>query len=74
MRLIGQVLHSSKNSRLVLRTDCVPKGNERVYTEGGEPIGRVAEVFGPVKKPFVSVKPFKNVNLEKIIGEKIFTK
>lgn len=74
MYLLGEVLHVSKDHRLIVRADRAPKSNTQVYAQDGNTVGRIAEVFGPMKKPFVSVKPFKNVDFKKIEGEEVFIK
>jgi rRNA processing protein Gar1 len=38
-------------------------------------VGVVHDIFGPVVSPYVSVKPFKNLNrddLEALVGEKAY--
>lgn len=50
----------SKSGRLIIRAEYVPKLDIEVYDEKLRVVGRVQDVLGPVKAPFVAIKPDKN--------------
>ena len=54
---LGKVLHVSSTRRLILRAETKPSLGTQVYDSKLRPVGSVAEIFGPVKKPYISVKP-----------------
>jgi len=57
MRRLGKVSHYAKQGFLILRTDWVPSLNDPVVDKGLTVVGVVKDVFGPVKRPYVAVKP-----------------
>ena len=74
MRRLGKVLHVSSRGSIVLRTDKTPPiGKEaRVLDKKAQDIGFVIDVFGPVKSPYVSVRPRKNVDAKKLVGQMLY--
>jgi rRNA processing protein Gar1 len=50
----------------------VDRINHTVVTREGRRVGRVYDVFGPVKRPYVSIKRFKSERLNKLDGEWIY--
>lgn len=57
MKRLGKVSHYAKQGFLILRTDWVPSLNDPVVDKKLTVIGVVKDVFGPVKRPYVAVKP-----------------
>ena len=57
MKRLGKVSHYAKQGFLVLRTDWVPSLNDPVVDKKLTVVGVVKDVFGPVKRPYVAVKP-----------------
>ncbi len=57
MRRLGKVSHYAKQGFLILRSDWVPSLNSPVVDKGLTFVGTVKDVFGPVKRPYVAVKP-----------------
>ena len=59
MRRLGKVLHLSKSGNLILRLDQppVPAISTKVCDYKLRQIGVVNNILGPVKSPYVSVKP-----------------
>ncbi|AJC71816.1 MAG: H/ACA RNA-protein complex protein Gar1 [Thermococcus sp.] len=57
MKRLGKVSHYAKQGFLIVRTNWVPSLNDRVVDKDLTFVGIVKDVFGPVKAPFVAVKP-----------------
>ena len=76
MLQLGKVLHLSKNRMLVLRCESGKPQKEKasVFNEGNLKIGVISEIFGPVKKPYVTVKPQKSIDTAKQVGETLYIK
>ncbi len=55
MERIGAPLHRVQGY-IILRVDRVPRIGVPVYDGGGRKVGFVADVFGPVRRPYVAVK------------------
>jgi len=77
---LGLVMHRSKSDRLILLMDekkgkvkhrdkklaKLPVSNSIVVTQNMNKIGKVDEVFGPVDRPFVSVKVFSRFTINEL--------
>ncbi|ACS32976.1 Gar1/Naf1 family protein [Thermococcus gammatolerans] len=57
MKRLGRVSHYAKQGFLIIRTNWVPSLNDRVVDKDLTFVGIIKDVFGPVKAPFVAVKP-----------------
>ncbi len=58
LKRLGVVLHVSKNTgNLILRAEFAPRVGERVLDSRLRVVGTVFDVFGPVSRPYVSVRP-----------------
>ena len=74
MRRLGKVLHVSARGAIILRTEKTPPiGKQaRVLDKKAQEIGFVIDVFGPVKTPYVSVRPKEGVDPSKLIGQMLY--
>jgi rRNA processing protein Gar1 len=59
LRRLGKVLHMSKSGNLILRLEQppVPQEYSRVVDYKMKTVGVINNILGPVKNPYVSVKP-----------------
>lgn len=57
MKNLGIVKNVAYNGKLVVKAGLKPKIGEKVYDRSMSEVGKVWRVFGPVKAPYVSVKP-----------------
>ena len=75
MHPIGSVLHISKNHTLVLQLNSENPGkNTTAYNEDGKRIGVISEVFGSVKKPYLTIKPGRYIDEKTLVGKTVYTK
>lgn len=72
MKRLGIVADISYRGTLVIRAEIPPTEGEKVFTGEGEQIGRVDRVFGPVSRPYVSVKPTGREKLMGLIGRETY--
>ena len=70
MRRLGKVLHISKRGSIILQTDKTPPvgGRSVVLDKQAKEVGTIIDVFGPVKTPYVAVRPKRNTNPHKLVG------
>jgi len=68
---LGRVLHLSRNKNLITRTITPPQIGMTVVDRKHQKVGTVKDVFGPVKNPYVSVKP-DVVKPEEYVGKTIY--
>jgi RNA-binding protein len=72
MMKLGVASHLTRRKRIIVKVQKIPKLNTKVYDEKGNEIGEVIDVLGPVREPYVAVKPIKNENLEELVGKELF--
>jgi RNA-binding protein len=64
LQRLGRVLHVTPSRNVVVKVEAPPKIGEKVVDEKLKQVGTVSDVFGPVSKPYVAVKPnIKNPTL-----------
>jgi len=71
MKRLGKVSHYAKQGFLILRSDWIPSLNDPVVDKNLNLIGIIKDVFGPVKMPYVAVKP-KVKNPEEYVGQVLY--
>ncbi|HIP88962.1 MAG TPA: H/ACA RNA-protein complex protein Gar1 [Thermococcus paralvinellae] len=71
MKRLGKVSHYAKQGFLILRSDWIPSLNDPVVDKNLNLIGIIKDVFGPVKMPYVAVKP-KVKNPEGYVGQVLY--
>ena len=71
MKRLGKVSHYAKQGLLILRSDWIPSLNDPVVDKNLNLIGIIKDVFGPVKMPYVAVKP-KVKNPEEYVGQVLY--
>lgn len=67
MKLLGRVLHLTRRG-LVVRVEETPSLGKEVYDSSNRKIGTILDIFGPVKGPYVAVKPDKGMKEEDLAG------
>ena len=75
MKFLGNSLHIANSGKLIARSSQTPSAGGIVYDSSHNKVGKVSYVFGPTKKPYISIRLFKSADrkrLEKNYGEKLF--
>ena len=75
MKFLGNSLHIANSGKLIARSSQTPSAGGIVYDSNHNKIGKVSYVFGPTKKPYISIRLFKSADkkrLERNYGEKLF--
>ncbi len=55
MKHIGKVQNISPKGRLIIRVDKPPNMGAPIYSKDGGVIGTIHDIFGPEKRPYISV-------------------
>jgi len=76
LRRLGQVLHISKRGAIILRTDKTPPMGSRsiVLDKKAREVGIIIDVFGPVKEPYVAVRPKGDFDTSNLVGQMLYLK
>jgi RNA-binding protein len=74
MKKLGTVSHISNKGKMNVRSHKTPGFGISVFTHDKKRLGIVHDIFGPTKKPYISVKlNVKNSkNLENRVGETLY--
>jgi rRNA processing protein Gar1 len=70
---VGTVLRRARSGMVIVRLKREPKEGQVLCDSKGRPVGKVVEVFGPVRSPYASLMP-KTDRVEGLLGEKVFTR
>lgn len=74
MRRLGKVLHISNRGSIIIRTEKTPPvGNTSVVMDkNAQEVGAIIDVFGPVKFPYVAIKPNRGYDPQKLVGQMLY--
>jgi RNA-binding protein len=74
LRRLGKVLHISKRGSIILQTDKTPSvgGRSVVLDKKAQEVGIIIDVFGPVKTPYVAVRPKRKTDPHKLVGQMLY--
>lgn len=75
MDYLGTVKGLGYDGNILVKGEFTPKPSQKVMDKGKRTIGSVLRIFGPVNKPFITVRPPKNhkPSLD-IIGKDVYVK
>ncbi|MHA1614514.1 MAG: H/ACA ribonucleoprotein complex subunit GAR1 [Candidatus Thorarchaeota archaeon] len=74
MRRLGKVLHISNRGSIIIRTEKTPPVGRQtiVMDKKAQEVGTIIDVFGPVKYPYVAIKPNRGYNPQKLVGQMLY--
>jgi RNA-binding protein len=74
LRRLGTVLHVSNRGSIIVRTEKVPPvgGKSMVFDKRAQEIGTIIDVFGPVRNPYLAIRPCKESDPTKLIGQVLY--
>jgi len=72
LRRIGSILHISPSRKAVIKTAKPPKIGETLYDESRKPVGKVHDVFGPIRSPYIEVN-IEDREPSKLVGRMLYT-
>ena len=71
-RPIGTAIHVAKSGRLVIKAKGDIRTGEFVFDERGNQVGKVLEVIGPTRSPYLTVIP-ANEQSKRVIGRLVYS-
>jgi len=74
LRRLGKVLHISNRGSIILRTEKTPPVGRQtiVMDKKAQEVGTIIDVFGPVKYPYVAIKPNRGYDPQKLVGQMLY--
>ncbi|WP_455393112.1 H/ACA ribonucleoprotein complex subunit GAR1 [[Eubacterium] cellulosolvens] len=61
MKYLGKIDDIIFDGRFIIRTTFKPKIGVTVVNKHKQKLGTIAQIIGPVKKPYVTIKPVKDL-------------
>ncbi|TFG26363.1 H/ACA RNA-protein complex protein Gar1 [Candidatus Thorarchaeota archaeon] len=74
LRRLGKVLHISTRGSIIIRTEKTPPVGDKslVMDKNAQEVGTIIDVFGPVKYPYISIKPKRGYDTKKLVGQMLY--
>ena len=72
MQEVGEILHLANSGRVIVRLSNTVSAGQILCDEESTKVAKVAELIGPVAKPYASAMSLTN-NVKKFVGKKMFT-
>jgi len=74
LKYVGKIKDISYTGNLVARGEFAPRLGSQVFTSN-KPLGKVVNIYGPVSRPFITIKPVdKGQTLIDLVGKDIYLK
>jgi|TARA_B110000263_G_scaffold246662_1_gene258090 RNA-binding protein len=74
MICLGRVSHlNSSNLAIILAKEKVSK-NTKIFDSENNHVGRVVNIFGPVKQPYLAISANKGFRITRLVGREIYRK
>ncbi|MBM4241832.1 MAG: hypothetical protein FJ150_09275 [Euryarchaeota archaeon] len=75
MKKLGIISHISNKGNFIVRSKKTPGFKLTVFSKDKKRLGKIHDIFGPTKKPYISVKPQYTKNSENLgnrVGETLY--
>ncbi|MFW9917980.1 MAG: H/ACA ribonucleoprotein complex subunit GAR1 [Candidatus Thorarchaeota archaeon] len=72
MRRLGTVMHVTKRGAVIVQTDKSPPMGAKVVDKRAQFIGKIQDVFGPVKSPYVAIRAKDKDTATKLVGQPVY--
>ncbi|MEM0075724.1 MAG: Gar1/Naf1 family protein [Conexivisphaerales archaeon] len=73
LREVGVLIRQARSGKLIVRLKGDAKAGEVLFDSDGRAVGKVTEVFGPIRSPYASLEPLTD-KVARVIGEKVYLK
>lgn len=74
MRLLGVAKCKTPSGRIVVNGKFAPEERAKVYDRKGSEVGSVAEIFGNVERPFISIRTSRLLRQGQVGGLELYIK
>ncbi len=70
---IGIIIRRARSGMVIVRLTKEPHEGQVLFDSKGRSVGRITEIFGPVKGAYASLLPHTD-RIEGLVGEKVFSR
>jgi rRNA processing protein Gar1 len=74
MRPLGKVVNVTRRGQVLVRGLGQPRVGWRVVDGRGREVGRIADLVGPVREPYVVVVPHPRADTRRMLGQDLYTR
>ena len=74
MKCVGRVSHLNSRNLAIVSTDKKVPKDTKIYDSEKRIIGKVVNIFGPVRDPYLAIAPNKGIRITKIVGREVYKK
>jgi rRNA processing protein Gar1 len=75
MKYVGKIDDIIYDGKFLVRTNFKPKIGTRVVNKRNMIIGKITQIIGPIKNPYITIKPQKDLKSTfQLIGMEIYIK
>jgi RNA-binding protein len=71
MKIIGNIVHIANSGKLIGRSSQSPPIGVDVYNKNKNKIGKIYNIFGPTKNPYISIR-LKNKEFKYNVNDELF--
>ncbi|HEV8360974.1 MAG TPA: Gar1/Naf1 family protein [Candidatus Thermoplasmatota archaeon] len=71
---LGKVVNVTRHGHVLVRGAGKPRLGAPVSDARGRPVGRIADLIGPVREPYVLIAPARGADARRLLGQELFTR
>ncbi len=72
LKRIGIVIQTTKSGTILVKSKFTPKEGAWAVDPSLRKVGKIIDIFGPVKAPYVAIKPLDTKDLKNLIGKPLY--
>lgn len=61
LKKIGTISHITSTNKLIVPSNKTPRIGSVIVNKQHKPIGKINDIFGPTKQPYISIKTSKKI-------------
>ena len=74
MNCLGKVTHLNSRNCAIVNTKKKISKNTKIYDSEGKLVGKVVNIFGPVREPYLAISANKGFRITRLIGREVYNK
>jgi rRNA processing protein Gar1 len=71
---LGKVVNITRRGQVVARGASQPRVGWRVLDMRGRDMGKVVDLIGPVREPYILVAPPRGADVRRLLGQDLYTR
>ena len=71
---LGKAVNLTRQGQVLARGSGRPRVGARVTDPRGREVGRIQDLIGPVREPYVLIAPLRGSDPRRLLGQELFTR